>query len=163
MALWKRHLPENVRAGISHYTLSKDNFDEVLQRADDIFQSSSSRSAGAVAAVAASAAPSLDETQPAIPYAAQPVAAVSRGRGGRGRGRGRGGRGRGQGSNSNSGNQQSAAPSSGPKHKGTKHPDLPPGEWKGCSMHFKWGRGSFFCSEPATCPWKNVYTTKPEK
>ena len=166
MALWKRHLPENVRAGISHYTLNKDNFNEVLQRADDIFQSSS-RAAGAVAAVTVvNPTPSLDETQPAIPYAAQPVAAVSRGRGGRG-GRGnRGGRGRGRGNsnpNSNNTNQQSSSTAAAPKHKGTKHPDLPSGEWRGCSMHFRWGRGAFFCSEPATCPWKNVYATKPEK
>ena len=39
MALWKRHLADNVRAGIAHYTLSKDNFNEVLQRADDISNS----------------------------------------------------------------------------------------------------------------------------
>ena len=39
LSLWKRHLPGHVRAGISHYILTKNNFNEVLQRADDIFTS----------------------------------------------------------------------------------------------------------------------------
>ena len=163
MALWKRHLADNIRAGIAHYNLSKENFNEVLQRADDIFQSRSGT--GTVAATTVS----LDETQPAIPYAAPEVAAVSRGRGGRGRGgrgRGRGNRGGGQNSRPQpaaEGASSNSSSSSGPKHKGTKHPDLPAGEWQGCSMHFRWGRGAFFCSEPASCPWKNVYATKPAK
>ena len=40
---------------------------------------------------------------------------------------------------------------------------LPSGDWTGCNMHFKHGRGAFFCSGPATCPWKNVFTARPSK
>ena len=141
--------------------LTKATFNEVLQHADDIFASNPAVVQSVSAVSVSQALVDLDETQPAIPYASAEVAAVSRGRGGRG-GRGfrnnRGGRGRGGGQQA----PQNQA-SSGPKHKGTKHPDLPQGEWKGCSMHFKWGRGAYFCSEPSSCPWKNVYAEKPAK
>ena len=152
MALWKRHLPGQVKAGIAGCVLSKETFDSTTQLADDIW-SSNRPSASSVAAI--SSAP-LDETLPAIPYATPEINAVSRGRGrgnrGRGRGCGRGGQ-----------NGQQPQTSGGPKHKGTKHPDLPAGDWTGCSMHFRWGRGAHFCSEPGSCPWRNVFTPKPAK
>ena len=148
--LWKRQLPSQVRAGIAHIEFSKANFDRVTQLADDIFQTNPAKSISAIAAPA----PSLDETQPGLQYPVPEVAAV-RGAGGRGRSRGgrsRGGRGQGRGG---------AQPQ--PRHTGTKHPDLPAGEWRGCGMHFKFGRGAFFCSDPSSCPWKDVYTAKPAK
>ena len=151
LALWKRQLPGNVRAGIAHCTFNKDTFDSVLQLADNIYVSS--RPSPSVAAIAAAATASLDETQPALPYPAPEVNAINRGggRGGRNRG-GRGGRGR--------GNRGGGSGGGGQSHTGAKHPDLPEGEWKGCGMHYKWGRGAFFCSAPASCPWKNVYAKK---
>ena len=166
LALWQRQLSSAVRAGIAHCTFNKQNFEQIVQLADDIHASQPGVAARQVAAV------SLDETQPAIPYGVPEVAAVSRGgrggRGGRGRGRGnRGNRGGGQsggGGQSNGGNQSGGnSQSNQPKHKGTKHPDLPEGEWRGCSMHFRFGRQAHFCNEPGTCPWKNVFTPKPEK
>ena len=157
MALWKRHLSGPVRAGIAHCKFNHTTFNAVLQLADDIFESNPP--GAQVAAVRTNN--SLDETLPAIPYAIPEVAAVSRGRGGRGRGRGN--RGRGRGSPSTPSAPTSGAASSGPKHKGAKHPDLPQGEWTGCAMHFRWGKGAFFCSEPASCPWKNIYAVKPSK
>ena len=147
LALWKRHLPGTVRAGIAHCKFNKDTFDEVIQLADDIFASN--------APSASVAAVSLNETQPALPYPTPEVAAVNRGgRGGRSRGS-RGGRG-----NRGGGRGASSAPSG---NRGSKHPDLPAGEWSGCSMHFKWGKSAHFCSEPATCPWKDIFTPKPAK
>ena len=74
MALWRRHLPENIRAGIAHMKFTKATFNEVLELADDIFESRSG-----VASVASVQAGRLDETQPAIPYAVTEVAALSRG------------------------------------------------------------------------------------
>ena len=156
LALWKRQLPGNVRAGIAHCTFNKDTFDSVVQLADDIY--SSSRPTPSVAAVRQSTA-ALNETQPGLEYPVPEVNAIRGGGRGRGRGRGRGGRGRGGGQNQSGGNQGQSGGADKP-HKGTKHPDLPDGEWKGCGMHFRWGRGAFFCSAPATCPWKDVYTTK---
>ena len=150
LALWKRQLPGNVRAGIAHCTFNKDTFDSVVQLADDIY--SSSRPTPSVAAVSRQTS-ALDETQPGLQYPVPEVNAI-RG-GGRGRGRGRGGRGgRGRGAS------QGQTGGADKPHKGTKHPDLPEGEWRGCGMHFRWGRGAFFCSAPATCPWKDVYATK---
>ena len=115
LALWRRHLPGNVRAAISHMEFNSTTFDAVCKLADDVFQSN--QPTPSIAAV------SLDETQPAIPYATPEVAAIRGGnRGGRG---GRGGRGRGRG-NRGGGNAAATATSAdnGPKHKGTKHPDL---------------------------------------
>ena len=165
--LWKRHLPSNVRAGIASSVLKKDTFDAIVKLADDI-HASSAPSAYSVAAVR-TAPEALDETQPGLQYPVDAEVNAIRngrgrgnqggrgGRGGRGNRGNRGGRGGGQSQNQN---QQNQASGGGPKHKGTKHPDLPAGEWNGCSMHFRWGRSAFFCSEPGTCPWKNVFTTK---
>ena len=153
LALWKRQLSSQVRAGIAHCVFNANTFNEVTQLADSI--AASHQTQPSVAAV------SLDETQPALPYPQPEVAATSRG--GRGRGRGRGGRGRG-----NRGGRGGASTASGTqggtqtKHKGTKHPDLPDGDWQGCSMHFKHGKSAYFCAEPSTCPWKNVYIPKPQ-
>ena len=161
-ALWKRQLGANVKAGIAHLKLSNENFDEVLQLADDIF-SSNTPATHSVAAIRSEVVPStpsaLNETQPGLSYPVPEVNAVRYNRGGcsnRG-GRGRGSRGRGS---QAGGNQASSSGSSGPS-RGPKHPDLPPGEWSGCNMHRKFGRGAYFCAEPATCPWKNIYAVKP--
>ena len=170
-ALWKRHLPSNVRSGIAKFVLTKQNFEQVIKEADDIYASNNPPPASAaVAAVMAPAAASrsaLDETLPAIQYPVPEVSAVSRGgrggrgyRGGGGRG-GRGGRGGGNRGGGNRGGGQAAASGGQPRqYKGPKHPDLPSGDWTGCQLHYKWGRGAHFCAEPATCPWKNIYTPK---
>ena len=160
-ALWKRQLSSTVRAGIAHCQFNADTFNQVVQLADDIH--ATARPVGTVAAVTGS----LDETLPALQSSVVPeVAATSRGGRGRGRGgRGRGGRGGGgRGGQSNQSNQnQSQGQNQARARSGTKHPDLPPGEWSGCNMHFRWGKGAFFCSEPSTCPWKNIYAQKPAK
>ena len=149
--LWKRQLSGQVRAGIAHCTFDAQNFNATVQLADDIHASAFPQGASSVAAV------SLDETQPAIPYASVPEVAAVRGQSRGGRGRGRGPRNRG-----NRGGRGGGG-SSQPKHSGTKHPDLPSGDWKGCGMHFKHGRSAYFCSEPSTCPWKDVFIAKPAK
>ena len=154
---WKKHLSPQVRAGIAKYKLSHENFNEVTQLADEIHESN----LPAISAIKADGAPSLNETQPGLQYPVPEVNAVRQqrgsGRGGRGGRNFRGNRG-GRGGRGGQGGQ---APSGGGGgHKGTKHPDLPEGEWKGCFMHFRHGRGAYFCAEPATCPWKNIFTPK---
>ena len=167
MSLWKRHLPGNVRAAIASMPFNADTFKEVTQHADNVFASNAPVTVAAVrseTAVLASPPASLDETQPGLAYPVGEVAAI---RGGRGRGRGRwqnrGGRGNRGGGNSSSGTQQSGASSGGQgqqKNKGPRHPDNPP--FQGCQMHWKWGKSAFFCSEPSSCPWKNIFSPKPE-
>ena len=86
------------------------------------------------------------------------------GPGGRGGGgRGRGGRGGNRGGNRGASNSNATPPASGSRFSGPKHPDLPAGEWKGCRMHHRWGKSAHFCSEPFTCPWKDIFTAKPTK
>ena len=179
-SLWKRSLPSNIKAGIAHMKFSKDNFEAIITLADDIFETggpSNSYSVAAVGPAVQGVAPlaPLNETLPALPYPVPEVNAVRRGgyqqqRGGGQRGgRGRGGGGRGQqrppanngGGGSNNGEASNGG--GGQRYSGTKHPDLPPGEWRGCKMHFKWGRNSHFCSEPSTCPWRDIYTPRPQK
>ena len=58
------------------------------------------------------------------------------------------------------GQQQSGGNGQQPKHKGPKHPDLPKGQWNGCSMHFRFGKNAYFCAEPASCPWKDFWVPK---
>ena len=130
LALWKRNLSSSVWAGITHTTFNEDNFNAIVQLADDIHESHK--------ATAAVAAVSLNETQPAIPYASVlEVAAALRGGGGRGNrgyrgGRGnRGGRGGDQPQNNRGGQNQNG------QQRGTRHPDLPAGESCFCSMHFQ--------------------------
>ena len=160
LAMWKKHLPSQVRAGIAHCTFNRQNFESMIELADKIYETQHVQGVAAyqVAAVGASgggAAASLDETQPAIPY---PEVAAIRGQRGGGRNRGRGGRRGGRGR----GNQNSQSSSSGGR-TGTKHPDLPAGDFSWCGMHFKHGKNAFFCSDPSSCPWKDVYTKKPAK
>ena len=148
-------------AHIAHIVLNKENFEAAIELADKIFTSTTNPSVASVSAVRAQTQ-SADETLPAIPYAQQEVAAIR----GSGRGRGRGRRGRGGRSNrggAGAGGATGTQTASQPRHKGTKHPDLPNGEWRGCQMHFRWGKSAFFCSEPSSCPWKDIYIPKPAK
>ena len=163
--LWKRQLSSAVRAGIAHSKFNKENFNEIVQLADDIHADTAPASA---AASVAAVRQNLDETQPAIPYPTQ-VAAVRGGGNFRGnRGGNSGGRGQSRGGGNNRGGGGASGGSgrgggNGSRFRGTKHPDLPQGEWKGCAMHFRWGRGAFFCAQPSTCPWRDITTPKPEK
>ena len=74
----------------------------------------------------------MDETLPAIPYAQPEVAAASF-RGGQRGGRGRGNQ-RGRGQRGGRGNRGGGGGGTQPQtrqYKGTKHPDLPAGNWTG--------------------------------
>ena len=188
LALWKKHLPVQVRAAIAGQTFDNETFDAVCELADQVFETC--RPAGVSIAAA-----SLDETQPAIPYATaaingdqpvfsvngqnipvqQVVAALGGFRGGRGRGsrggyrgsgnsRGnqnnsnRGGRGNGGGGQSG-GQSQGQGQGQGRGRRGPRHPDQPPHE--ACSMHWKHGKSSYFCSDPHVCPWVNKTIPRP--
>ena len=169
LCLWKRHLSSQVRAGIAKMEFNENTFEEIVQLADDIHQTT--RAPRAIAAVAAPE--SLDETQPAIPYAQPEVAAVrGSGRGGRGgnnrgwrgggRGSGRGGGGRGS-SNSGQNNGQSQGQGQGGSQggqrggrRGARHADGPPDS--ACSMHFRWGRSANFCTNLSHVPGRITFS-----
>ena len=158
-AIWKRHLSAPVKAGIAKYTLSKDNFKEVTELADAIHDSSTPLAAS-VSAVRVETA-SLNETQPGLQYPVPEVNAVQSNRGGS-RGGNRGNRGsRGRGGRGGRGGTNQTNQTSRPR--GTRHPDIPPGDWSGCSNHYRFGKSAYFCSEPASCPWKDIFITRPAK
>ena len=185
LALWKKHLPVQVRAAIAGQIFDNETFDQVCELADQVFETC--RPAGVSIAAATI---NMDETQPAIPYATfnpeqqqvlsvngqnvpvqQVIAALGGFRGGRGNNRGsrggnrgsRGGRG-----NQNGGNQGGAGRGrgggqpqgqGGQGRRGPRHPDQPPQE--ACSMHWKHGKSSYFCSDPHVCPWVNKTIPRP--
>ena len=184
LALWKKHLPGPVRAAIANLVFDADNFNNVVELADDVYDTL--RPSGVAIAAAtfqpvtlqsatmqpATAINSLNETQPGIPYAIQApnqaypaptmfvqpgmaapqIAAINRGgRGGRGSGRG-GGRGN-RGNRGNRGGGNNSNNQNGGNRRGPRHPDQPPPE--SCSMHWKHGKSSYFCTDPHNCPWVN--------
>ena len=158
LCLWKRHLSTTVRAGIAHLKFNKETFAQVVQLADDIHADANPSANLKTYPVAAVQADNLDETQPAIPYASQEVAAI---RGSSGRGSGRGGGGRGNRGNRGGGRGRGGGGGQGQGRggrRGTRHPDGPPDS--ACSMHFRWGKSSHFCTDPLNCPWKDFIAPK---
>ena len=147
--LWKRHLPSAVRAGIARTPFSKDTFKEITALADDIFYNTTPAGAPAGVAALEGAESHLNETQPAIPYATVPEVAALRGNF-RGRGRSARNRGRGRGRGAQAGGQGNT----GARNKPPRHPDGPPDGC--CNQHLRFGKSSHFCTEPLTCPWKDI-------
>ena len=153
------------KAGIAHLKLTSATFNQITQLADVIHMynlhvaSSSMSSLNAVT----SSGDQLNETQPGLPYTVPEVNAIKNrlGKNGSGGCGGRGGRvNRG---NRGAGNSSVPSASSSSRHRGSKHPDLPSGEWTRCSMHHKHGKGVFFCSEPVACQWNTIYAPRPSK
>ena len=169
--LWKRSLPSGVCQSISSQPFTHDNFENIVQLADNAYQSGKPKQGvGTVAAMAAG--PAQDGASDTAFHQYWPsqqeaeIAAFSRGRG-RGRGqRGRGNQNRGGQGRGNRGSQnQSARGGQGnrggaghPRHKTTRHADLPP--FEACFRHWTFGKSAHFCMEPASCPWKDHYVPK---
>ena len=160
-ALWKRQLPQQVRTAVAGMSL-KENFENVLQKADDAYASlkEPARAVNYVAAavqpapLAGAAAAAQPDDQPAE------VAAFGRARrGGQGRGQGRGqsrGRGGGQQRQGQRPGQQQQQPQQQQAGRGRakRHPDNPPEN--SCKIHWQWGRSAYFCADIDNCPWANV-------
>ena len=168
--MWSAKLPENILHRLTGQKFTKDNYKNMLELADEVYytnqNNSSPASAMSVSAASGSnnATPSnsLNETQPAIPYAVNAATRGNRGggrgqRGGRGRGgRGRGGAGRGnnnQNQNSNSNQNQSNSTSKWPT---PKHADVPNSIKELCFNHHTYGRGAYHCTDPLTCNWASI-------
>ena len=134
------------KAGIAHLKLTSATFNQITQLADVIHMynlhvaSSSMSSLNAVT----SSGDQLNETQPGLPYPVPEVNAIKNNRGSKNGSGGRGGRrGRVNRGNQGAGNSSAPSASSSSGHRGSKHPDLPSGEWTRCSMHYKHGNGAF--------------------
>ena len=178
--LWRRAMPSSVRQAVAHYDFTRQNLANIMQVADDVFQSTKTPilQLAAVSAPTTSPNPDLSTTEvlnqafvtpspnttPQTPEAqiaslAAQVAAMQKSfnqRGSwRGRGGGRGGRGnRGNRGGGNQGGTQTPKYSAAnPRHTTPRHPDLPP--FGVCKRHWQFGKSSFTCLEPYTCEWKN--------
>ena len=148
MAMWKRKLPQVVRASIAGKSLTGEvNQRDVLKLADDVFAAAALPSDYVVAApvqahpteVAAVAAADLDTSAdlPALQIAA---AAYTRARAQRA--------------------GQSATAQQKPKNRGKPHPDGPPENT--CYLHWKHGKSAYKCQRPGSCPWKEFTIPKPK-
>ena len=185
---WLKQLPSAVKQAISGMKFDKANLKTILKKADDTWQSTRPASAtvAAVAAIAPDeqGAPEVLDTAFTLPpenaqtaaltasvvqQATAQIAALysARGRGNRGWRGGRNNRGRFQnrggnrgngrgGNNSNNTNNQNPYSATNPRHKTPRHPDQPP--WGACKRHWTYGKSSFCCLEPDTCPWSQYIT-----
>ena len=176
--LWRRALPNAVKQAVAHYDFTKASLKDVLQVADDVYQSTRPATA-TVAAIDTSVPPPSDLSteevlnnafHPLQPSQAAQVAQIAaiyhqlgRGRGGivqvRGRGNNRG-RGRGGRNGGGRGGQRPQYSAQNPRHTSPRHPDLPP--FGVCKRHWQFGKSNFTCLEPYTCEWKNFIQPKPQ-
>ena len=129
----------------------RDNYDNVLDLADNVYAAQRKP-----AAVAAAKVVEEDDTE------VDDVAAVGRGRAQRGRrpyrGRGRGqSRGRGQGNPGGTSHQQpqQQQQQQQQQQKSGGGNDL-------CYVHRKFGSNAYFCDKPSSCPMNNITATPPQ-
>ena len=142
--MWRAQLPKEVCAAIAGKSIEGDNFDTVIQIADDVFKALKGPLAATTTTTPAVAATTKESKE--TETSAAEVAAFNRGRGYQGRGRGatrqyRGSRGYRQ--------TRGAA---------RVHPDGAP--TNACSQHKQYGKQAFFCREPLSCPWVSYVTGK---
>ena len=160
--MWARKLPVVIRQRLAGQNFNKDTYESLMDLADALYDTPSTP---VVAAAAKSKATpqsppnnSLDDTQPAIPYA---VNAAQRGQRGSGRGgrNNRGGRGRG---NNNRGGQQQQQPATKNQNQNQttsrwptpRHADGPPSN--ACFNHHTYGRLAYHCTDPLSCGWASI-------
>ena len=175
VGLWKRALPMSVRLAVSAMKFTHETFDQVVQVADDAYNTS--RPSGVTVAATTTSTwtsadgPSTQEVQNTgfiadpndpVQVATQNIlAAVQRGnfRGSRGGGRGRGGRGNRGSQRSRGGTSTASGQSSGGRWSHLqRHPDNPPSSV--CKKHYLFGKSAHWCEEPASCPWKSYFVPK---
>ena len=139
--LWTRQLSGQVKTRIAGKSIkAPEDLKEVLKLADAV-HATNSQKAQQVAAVQSSS---------------QEVSATTRSSG-RGGARGRG-RGRGQGGATQA--RPNGAATQSAQNWGPRHPDNPPDGC--CRSHWKWGTNAYFCSDIASCPWKNRIIPRPQ-
>ena len=178
--MWRKNLPNQVKAHISNHKFDKDTYLEVLEIADNVWSSHKTPSQTVAAATTAPAPPPTPSATTPVAAAATPqvaAATTSRGRGGQNRG----GRGRGFGSNRGANQRGNGAANRGgnrgggqgqgrgnanaaqplqyhPRHRGPRHNSLPPLEC--CRTHWLFGGQAKWCEDSFTCPWKNFVSSE---
>ena len=169
-------MPSSVKQAVAHYDFTRANLANIMQVADDVYQSTRPASASIAAMAALPSAPNphndlsnqevlnqaftmADSPEAASAQIASLAAQVAAMQKKFSRGNGRGGRGQGRGGN-RGGGQQPQYNAANPRHKSPRHPDLPP--FGACKRHWQFGKSSFVCLEPETCPWKRFIAPKPQ-
>ena len=163
--LWRRAMPSSVRQAIAHYDFTRANLANIMQVADDVYLSTKPPSAQVAAISAPTTHPNSDlsteevlntafsvpsDSTPAAQIAslAAQVAALQKNF--------KKGKGQGQGGKGNGGTPKYSA--SNPRWKTPRHADSPP--YGSCKRHWQFGKSSFVCLEPTSCPWKQFIAPK---
>ena len=155
--LWCIQLPVTVRSQISNLPFNKDTYQDVFQKADNIYLSTKTTEVSAsVAAVGLQPKKSEDPVS-----AGQPQVAATRARGqGRRNGRGNRNGNANSGSSTGGGNRNSGnGGQSQGSGRGPRHSSNPPSSC--CDNHYRWGASSWFCLNPLTCPWVSKCQARP--
>ena len=144
--MWRAQLPKEVCAAIAGKSIEGENFDTVIQAADDVFKALKGPLATTnttTPAVATTTKESKEETSN------PEVSAYNN------NSRGRGYQGRGRGATRSRGTYRGYRQSRGAARV---HPDGAPSN--ACSQHKQYGKQAFYCREPLSCPWVSYVTGK---
>ena len=167
--LWRRQLSQTCKNAVAGKVFNKETYKEVLEYADEIHYANRSDNPSRPT-IAAVEAPAQNAPQAQATPAVAAVAAPPRNQGGgRNRGRNRTGNSANGGNNGNSnrqasgnsGNSGNSGPTPDNNNRGPRHPDQPPPQ--SCQTHWTFGRGAWWCQNPARCPWKNNITQRPAR
>ena len=134
--LWCLQLPVAVRTHVSTMPFNSTTYNDVFQQADKIFMSTRATELSAGVAAVTLTNQEGSEVAAMKPKNKKPW------KGNRGQAGADGG-----------GNTK---PNRGPRHKSN-----PPSSC--CDNHYRWGASAWFCLSPASCPWKDKYSARPEK
>ena len=156
--IWKSKLPPHVLSAIAGKKLTSDNMKAVMKLADDVYAAQKPASKNQVSAVATSLGQADLEDED--DYDPEVAAIQPRGRGRGARRGGRRGRGTGQQRSQPQQAQQGSKPTGGTNKPEKRHSDNPPED--SCPMHWQYGKSTYYCTFPLTCPWKKFINPRPK-
>ena len=154
--IWLSKLPEEVQTALATETLGGGNLEATLMKADAVYYTLKKQKpqVAVISEKGGTLSSHTGETN-----GADQVAAMST----RGRGRGSGNsRGRGRGNKTLGASNTATTTSSNPKgkHQGIpRHSDAPPETV--CRQHWRYGKSAHYCTDRATCPWKDLLAPRP--
>ena len=125
--MWRDQLPREVRAAVANLSIAKTHLEATLRHADAVYASLQLPAPS----VAALDVPDQDQ----VAGIRQNPAKSQKNR------------------RQSTSQQKGAGSGPKPRGRGDPHPDGPPET--SCSLHWRWGRGAYYCKDEENCPWKD--------
>ena len=178
--LWRDMLPRDVKNAVANLDLTTQ-WELAMTTSDAVYRANTSNTAAtpvaAVTTAVNNAAAALNNATPAdldtsadtpafqaVNQLAIDLAAFSKSfkTKSQGRGANNSNRGNGRGNRQNRGAAGKPQPKQQTPQSTTSgpHPDGPPDN--ACPIHYKHGRGAYFCAARSTCPWKDIIAPRPQ-